>query len=47
MSKYLPAKYYQSLSKEDKEKKGQYGREKIYQKMENKSFFNIEKKIIK
>ena len=39
----------QGLSKEVKEKKGQYGceRPKIYQKMENKSWLNLEKNIIK
>ena len=39
----------QGLSKEVKEKKRQYGceRPKIYQKMENKSWLNLEKNIIK
>ena len=40
---------YQSLCKEEKEKKQQhgYGQYKIYQKMKDKSLLSIEKDIIK
>ena len=42
------SEWYQNLSKEEKVKKQQYGRNvtKISQKRENKSLFGIEKKII-
>ena len=39
-------KRYQNLSKEEKEEKQQYGREKMSQKMKNKSLLSIEKNII-
>ena len=36
---------YQSISKEEKEKEQQYG-QKIYLKVNNKSFLNVEKNIV-